>query len=56
MSWSRRFDEPIELPDGRKLKTLAVPILKGLMIYATSSAGRFSSLGDLLASLSPDWN
>ena len=23
MSWSRRFDEPIELPDGRKLKTLA---------------------------------
>jgi hypothetical protein len=23
LSWSRRFDEPIELPDGRKLKTLA---------------------------------
>ena len=23
MSWSRRFDEPIELPDGRKLKILA---------------------------------
>ncbi len=23
MSWSRRFDEPIELPGGRKLKTLA---------------------------------
>jgi len=23
VSWSRRFDEPIELPDGRKLKTLA---------------------------------
>ena len=23
MSWSRRFEEPIELPDGRKLKTLA---------------------------------
>jgi len=22
MSWSRRFDEPIELPDGRKLRTL----------------------------------
>jgi hypothetical protein len=22
-SWSRRFDEPIELPDGRTLKTLA---------------------------------
>src|ERR1700716_2101635 len=21
--WSRRFDEPIELPDGRKLRTLA---------------------------------
>jgi hypothetical protein len=21
-SWSRRFDEPIELPDGRKLRTL----------------------------------
>ena len=26
MSWSRRFDEPIELPDGRKLKTLAEAI------------------------------
>src|ERR1700694_6275499 len=23
MSWSRRFEEPIEFPDGRKLKTLA---------------------------------
>ena len=23
MSWSRRFEEPIDLPDGRKLKTLA---------------------------------
>ena len=23
VSWSRRFDEPIELPDGRKLNTLA---------------------------------
>jgi hypothetical protein len=23
MSWSRRFDEPVELPDGRKLRTLA---------------------------------
>ncbi len=23
LSWSRRFNEPIELPDGRKLKTLA---------------------------------
>ena len=23
MSWSRRFEESIELPDGRKLKTLA---------------------------------
>jgi len=23
MSWSRRFEEPIELPDGRKLRTLA---------------------------------
>ena len=23
VSWSRRFDEPIELPGGRKLKTLA---------------------------------
>jgi len=23
VSWSRRFDEPVELPDGRKLKTLA---------------------------------
>jgi hypothetical protein len=23
MSWSRRFEEAIELPDGRKLKTLA---------------------------------
>ena len=23
VSWSRRFEEPIELPDGRKLKTLA---------------------------------
>ena len=23
MSWSRPFEEPIELPDGRKLKTLA---------------------------------
>jgi hypothetical protein len=22
MSWSRRFDDPIELPDGRKLRTL----------------------------------
>jgi hypothetical protein len=22
MAWSRRFDEPIELPDGRKLRTL----------------------------------
>lgn len=22
MSWSDRFDEPIELPDGRKLRTL----------------------------------
>jgi len=22
VSWSRRFDEPIELPDGRKLRTL----------------------------------
>jgi hypothetical protein len=22
MSWSRQFDEPIELPDGRKLRTL----------------------------------
>jgi hypothetical protein len=22
MSWSNRFDEPIELPDGRKLRTL----------------------------------
>jgi hypothetical protein len=22
MSWSRRFDEPINLPDGRKLRTL----------------------------------
>jgi hypothetical protein len=22
VSWSRRFEEPIELPDGRKLKTL----------------------------------
>jgi hypothetical protein len=22
MTWSRRFDEPIELPDGRKLRTL----------------------------------
>jgi hypothetical protein len=22
MSWSRRFDEPIELPDGKKLRTL----------------------------------
>jgi hypothetical protein len=21
--WSRRFDEPVELPDGRKLRTLA---------------------------------
>ena len=26
MSWSRRFNEPIELPDGRKLKTLAEAI------------------------------
>ena len=26
MSWFRRFDEPIELPDGRKLKTLAEAI------------------------------
>ena len=26
MSWSRRFDGPIELPDGRKLKTLAEAI------------------------------
>jgi len=26
MSWSRRFEEPIELPDGRKLKTLAEDI------------------------------
>jgi hypothetical protein len=26
VSWSRRFDEPIELPDGRKLKTLAEAI------------------------------
>ncbi len=26
MSWSQRFEEPIELPDGRKLKTIAVPI------------------------------
>src|SRR5258705_9889964 len=23
VSWSRRFEEPIELPDGRKLRTLA---------------------------------
>jgi hypothetical protein len=23
VSWSRRFEEPIDLPDGRKLKTLA---------------------------------
>jgi len=23
VSWSRHFEEPIELPDGRKLKTLA---------------------------------
>jgi hypothetical protein len=23
VSWSRRFEEPIELSDGRKLKTLA---------------------------------
>jgi hypothetical protein len=23
LSWSRRFEDPIELPDGRKLKTLA---------------------------------
>jgi hypothetical protein len=23
VSWSRRFEEPIELPDGRELKTLA---------------------------------
>jgi hypothetical protein len=23
VSWSRRFEESIELPDGRKLKTLA---------------------------------
>jgi hypothetical protein len=23
VSWSRRFEEPIVLPDGRKLKTLA---------------------------------
>ena len=22
MSWSKRFDEPIELPDGKKLRTL----------------------------------
>lgn len=22
MTWSRRFDDPIELPDGRKLRTL----------------------------------
>jgi hypothetical protein len=55
VSWSRRFDEPIESPYGRKLKTLAVPILKGLMIYATSSAGRFSPLGPL-GIISPDWN
>jgi hypothetical protein len=26
VSWSRRFDDPIELPDGRKLKTLAEAI------------------------------
>ena len=26
VSWSRRFDGPIELPDGRKLKTLAEAI------------------------------
>jgi hypothetical protein len=26
VSWSRRFDEPIVLPDGRKLKTLAEAI------------------------------
>ena len=26
MSWSRRFEESIELPDGRKLKTLAEAI------------------------------
>ena len=26
MSWSRRFEEPIELPDGRKLKTFAEAI------------------------------
>jgi hypothetical protein len=26
LSWSRRFDEPIELPDGRKLRTLAEAI------------------------------
>jgi hypothetical protein len=26
VSWSRRFEEPIELPDGRKLKTLAEAI------------------------------
>jgi hypothetical protein len=25
-AWSRRFDEPIELPDGGKLKTLAEAI------------------------------
>jgi|SRR5882724_5139651 len=33
MAWSRRFDEPIELPDGRKLRTLK---------EATESAGRVS--------------
>ena len=31
MSWSKRFDEPIELPDGTKLRTLqqAVAYLAG---------------------------
>jgi len=28
VSWSRRFEEPIELPEGRKLKTLAEAIPK----------------------------
>jgi hypothetical protein len=38
MSWSRRFDEPIILPDGKKLLTLKDAIAKGRTRNETGSS------------------
>jgi len=49
MSWSRQFDEPILLPDGRKLVTL---LDAGVYIQALTSPRAFCSMLPIMAASS----